>query len=107
MQSVPGGVGWVIQVDGHVRLQAGHPAARSDQPRHFGQYRSGIGDVDQHGPGVGNIERGGRQPGMPGVCLDDLDVRQPLFGHQLPRHGEVDRVDLQSYDAAPGADALG
>jgi hypothetical protein len=30
-----------------------------------------------------------------------------LFGHQLPRHGDVDRVDLQSYDAAPGADALG
>ena len=107
MQSVPGGVGWVIQVDGHVRLQAGHPAARSDQPRHFRQYRFGIGDVDQHGPGVGNIERGGRQPGVPGVCLDDLDVRQPLFGHQLPRHGDVDRVDLQSYDAAPGADALG
>ena len=24
-----------------------------------------------------------------------------------PRHGDVDRVDLQSYDAAPGADALG
>ena len=66
----------------------------------------GIGDVDQHGPGVGNIERGGRQPGVPGVCLDDFDVRQPLFGHQLPRHGEVDRVDLQSYDTAPGADAL-
>jgi hypothetical protein len=45
--------------------------------------------------------------GEPGVCLDDLDVRQPLFGHQLPRHGDVDRVDLESYDAAPGADALG
>jgi hypothetical protein len=41
------------------------------------------------------------------VCLDDLDVRQPLFGHQLPRHGDVDRVYLQSYDAAPGADPLG
>ena len=102
MQSVPGRVGWVIQVDGHVRLQASHPAARSDQPGHFGQYRFGIGDVDQHGPGVGNIERGGRQPGVSGVCLDGLDVRQPLFGHQLPRHGDVDRVDLQSYDAAPG-----
>ena len=36
-----------------------------------------------------------------------LDVRQPLFGHQFLRHGEVDRVDLQSYDTAPGADALG
>lgn len=36
-----------------------------------------------------------------------LDVGQPLFGHQLPRHGDVDRVDLQSHDAAPGADALG
>jgi hypothetical protein len=45
--------------------------------------------------------------GEPGVCLDDLDVRQPLFGHQLPRHGDVDRVDLESYDAAPRADALG
>ena len=41
---------------------------------------------------VGNIERGGRQPGVPGVCVGDLDVRQPLFGHQLPRHGDVDRV---------------
>ena len=46
---------------------------------------------------MGNIERGGRQPCVPGVCLDDLDVRQPLFGHQLPRHGDVDRVDLESY----------
>ena len=64
-------------------------------------------DVDQHGPGVGNIEGGGRQPGVPGVCLDDLDVRQTSFGHHLPRHGDVDRVDLESYDAAPGADALG
>ena len=49
----------------------------------------------------------GGSPVCPGVCLDDLDVRQPLFGHQLPRHGDVDRVDLQSYDTAPGADALG
>jgi hypothetical protein len=56
---------------------------------------------------VGNIERGGRHPGVSGVCLDDLDVRQPLYGHQFLRHGDVDRVDLQSYDAAPGADALG
>jgi hypothetical protein len=96
------GVGWVIQVEAHVRLQAGHPAARSDQLSHFGQYFSGIGAVDQHGPGVDNIERGGRQPGMPGVCLDDLDVRQPESGHQLLRHGGVDRVDLQSYDTAPG-----
>ena len=106
MQSVPGGVGWVIQVDDHVRFQAGHPAARSDQPRHFRQYRSGIGDVDQHGPGVGTSNEAGGSP-VAGVCLDDLDVRLPLFGHQLPRHGDVDRVDLQSYDAAPGADALG
>ena len=56
---------------------------------------------------MGDIERVGRQPGVPGVCLDDLDIGQSLGGHQLPRHGDVNGVDLESHDAAPGADALG
>ena len=62
MQSVPDGFGWVIQVDGHVRLQAGDPAARSDQPSHFGQYRFGIGDVYQHGPAWATSNEAGGSP---------------------------------------------
>lgn len=52
------------------------------------------------------IERGRRQAGAPGICLQDLHVRQPLLDRERAGQGEVDRVDIHAHHAPVRADPL-
>ena len=64
-------------------IESGEPPARTSRVI-SASTAPGSGTLTNYGPDVGNIERGGRQPGVPGVCLDDLDVRQPLLWPPAP-----------------------
>ena len=82
-EPVPGRMRRVAQRVLAVALQAGYPAAWLGQSRHLGEDLGGVGDVHQQGAGVHQVKGTRRQPGVPGVGLNDLDVAQPVLSSEL------------------------
>jgi hypothetical protein len=76
------------------------------QPHHLGDHLGGILDVEQQRAGVHEVERVGRQPGVPGIRGHDLHPIQAPLGGGIGRQVGDRRAGVQADDPAAGGNAL-
>ena len=58
--------------------------------------------LDQHRPGVDEVEGVGLKSRVSRVCADDLDVAPTPVGDQFECHPDVDRIGVEPNDPPPG-----
>ena len=89
-----------------IGLEARDPAPRPHQRHHLAHDALRLRHIDQDQPHMRAVERPAFQPGIIGIALTHLDLRQRMIGDEPTCHVDEMRAALKAQHRAGHADAL-